>query len=72
MPAVLTERAGEADQPVHQRAPREARRRGGAAARRRGEAIVMVCNRLFVGTFNASPRRLVRPLGWHLMAFCRT
>ncbi len=64
MPAVLTERAGEADQPVHQRAPRE--------ARRRGEAIVMVYNRLFVGTFNASPRRLVRPLGWHLMAFCRT
>ena len=28
MPAVLTERAGEADQPVHQRAPRETRRRG--------------------------------------------
>ena len=64
MPAVLTERAGEADQPVHQRAPRE--------ARRRGEVIVMVYNRLFVGTFNALPRRLVRPLGWHLMAFCRT
>ena len=31
-----------------------------------------VYNRLFVGTFNALPRRLVRPLGWHLMAFCRT
>lgn len=30
-----------------------------------------VYNRLFVGTFNALPRRLVRPLGWHLMAFCR-
>ena len=31
-----------------------------------------VYNRLFIGTFNALPRRLVRPLGWHLMAFCRT
>ena len=28
-------------------------------------------NGLFVGTFNALPRALVRPLGWHLMAFCR-
>ena len=28
-------------------------------------------NRLFVGAFNALPRRLVRPLGWHLLAFCR-
>ena len=28
-------------------------------------------NTLFVGTFNALPRALVRPLGWHLMAFCR-
>ena len=28
-------------------------------------------NRLFVGTFNAIPRRLVRRFGWHLMAFCR-
>jgi ubiquinone/menaquinone biosynthesis C-methylase UbiE len=26
-------------------------------------------NTLFVGTFNALPRALVRPLGWHLMAF---
>jgi len=25
----------------------------------------------FVGTFNALPRRLVRPLGWHLMGLCR-
>jgi ubiquinone/menaquinone biosynthesis C-methylase UbiE len=28
-------------------------------------------NTMFVGTFNALPRSLVRPLGWHLMAFCR-
>ncbi len=28
-------------------------------------------NRVFVGLFNRLPRRLVRPLGWHLMAFCR-
>jgi ubiquinone/menaquinone biosynthesis C-methylase UbiE len=28
-------------------------------------------NTLFVGTFNAVPRAWVRPLGWHLMAFCR-
>jgi ubiquinone/menaquinone biosynthesis C-methylase UbiE len=28
-------------------------------------------NHLFVGTFNALPRGLVAPLGWHLMAFCR-
>ncbi len=28
-------------------------------------------NTLFVGTFNALPRSWVRPLGWHLMAFCR-
>jgi hypothetical protein len=27
-------------------------------------------NTFFVGTFNALPRSLVRPLGWHLMAFC--
>jgi SAM-dependent methyltransferase len=29
-------------------------------------------NGLFVGTFNAIPRPLVRRFGWHLMAFCRT
>lgn len=28
-------------------------------------------NGVFVGTFNALPRAWVRPLGWHLMAFCR-
>jgi ubiquinone/menaquinone biosynthesis C-methylase UbiE len=27
-------------------------------------------NTFFVGTFNAFPRAWVRPLGWHLMAFC--
>jgi len=30
-----------------------------------------VYNTCFVGTFNALPRSWVRPLGWHLMAFCR-
>ena len=28
-------------------------------------------NGVFVGLFNGLPRRLVGPLGWHLMAFCR-
>jgi hypothetical protein len=28
-------------------------------------------NRLFVGTFNAVPRALVRRYGWHLMGLCR-
>jgi SAM-dependent methyltransferase len=28
-------------------------------------------NTFFVGIFNALPRAWVRPLGWHLMAFCR-
>jgi ubiquinone/menaquinone biosynthesis C-methylase UbiE len=28
-------------------------------------------NGLFVGTFNIMPKSLVRPLGWHLMAFAR-
>ena len=28
-------------------------------------------NGVFVGLFNSLPRRLVRPLGWHLMAFAR-
>jgi SAM-dependent methyltransferase len=27
-------------------------------------------NRLFVGTFNALPRAMVRRFGWHLLAFC--
>jgi ubiquinone/menaquinone biosynthesis C-methylase UbiE len=30
-----------------------------------------VYNGLFVGTFNALPRRLVQRFGWHLLAFCR-
>jgi SAM-dependent methyltransferase len=30
-----------------------------------------VYNGLFVGTFNAIPRSLVRRFGWHLLAFCR-
>jgi len=28
-------------------------------------------NTIFVGTFNALPKSWVRPLGWHLMAFCK-
>ena len=28
-------------------------------------------NTFFVGAFNALPRAWVRPLGWHLLAFCR-
>jgi SAM-dependent methyltransferase len=28
-------------------------------------------NGVFVGTFNALPRALVRRFGWHLLAFCR-
>jgi SAM-dependent methyltransferase len=31
----------------------------------------LVFNQLFVGTFNALPRSLVRRYGWHLLAFCR-
>ncbi|MGE0043378.1 MAG: class I SAM-dependent methyltransferase [Vicinamibacterales bacterium] len=31
----------------------------------------LLFNTCFVGTFNALPTALVRPLGWHLMAFCR-
>ena len=30
-----------------------------------------VYNGVFVGTFNALPRRLVQRFGWHLLAFCR-
>jgi SAM-dependent methyltransferase len=30
-----------------------------------------VYNGVFVGTFNALPRSLVRRYGWHLLAFCR-
>jgi len=28
-------------------------------------------NTMFVGSFNVLPRSWVRPLGWHLMAFCK-
>jgi len=28
-------------------------------------------NGLFVGSFNALPRSIVRRFGWHLLAFCR-
>jgi hypothetical protein len=28
-------------------------------------------NTLFVGTFNAIPRCIVRPFGWHIMAFAK-
>lgn len=28
-------------------------------------------NTVFVGSFNAVPRAWVRPLGWHLMGFCK-
>jgi SAM-dependent methyltransferase len=31
----------------------------------------LMFNTLFVGTFNALPRSLVRRFGWHLLAFCR-
>ena len=31
----------------------------------------MLFNSMFVGTFNALPRSLVRRFGWHLLAFCR-
>ena len=30
-----------------------------------------IYNGLFVGTFNALPKALVRRFGWHLLAFCR-
>ena len=30
-----------------------------------------VYNRLFVGSFNALPRAIVRRFGWHLLAFCK-
>jgi hypothetical protein len=30
-----------------------------------------VYNDVFVGAFNVLPKALIRPLGWHLMAFAR-
>lgn len=48
---------------VPERFPVESRLHGGWKG--------FVFNHLFVGTFNALPRPWVRPLGWHLMAFCR-
>ena len=30
-----------------------------------------VYNGLFVGTFNALPKAMVRRFGWHLLAFCK-
>lgn len=46
---------------VPERFPVESRLHGGL----RGALY----NRIFVGAFNALPRTLVRPFGWHLMAF---
>lgn len=31
----------------------------------------LLFNTMFVGAFNTLPQAWVRPLGWHLMAFCR-
>jgi len=31
----------------------------------------MLYNTLFVGTFNAIPKWIVRPFGWHIMAFAK-
>jgi ubiquinone/menaquinone biosynthesis C-methylase UbiE len=31
----------------------------------------LLFNTVFVGAFNTLPRAWVKPLGWHLMAFCR-
>jgi hypothetical protein len=32
-------------------------------------AKAILYNGIFVGTFNLLPKALVRPLGWHIMAF---
>jgi SAM-dependent methyltransferase len=41
------------------------------ASRLHGGIKGMLYNGLFVGAFAVLPRPLVRPLGWHLMGFCR-
>ena len=41
------------------------------ASRLHGDWKGVLFNRLFVPLFRVLPRRLVRPFGWHLMAFCR-
>jgi SAM-dependent methyltransferase len=48
---------------VEERFPVKSRLHGGWKGR--------VFNTVFVGTFNALPRALVRRFGWHLLAFCR-
>jgi len=48
---------------VPERFPVESRLHGGLKG--------TLYNKLFVRTFNLLPRRLVRPLGWHIMAFAR-
>jgi SAM-dependent methyltransferase len=48
---------------VYERFPVKSRLHGGWKG--------LVFNTMFVGTFNALPRALVRRFGWHLLAFCR-
>ncbi len=48
---------------VEERFPVKSRLHGGVKG--------LLFNTLFVGTFNALPRALVRRFGWHLLAFCR-
>jgi SAM-dependent methyltransferase len=48
---------------VYERFPVKSRLHGGWKG--------LAFNTMFVGTFNALPRALVRRFGWHLLAFCR-